>query len=656
MKTQEMTPSTLLFPNDGNCFQIPPFQRPYVWDLDRVHRLVQDINKAALTTNENGHWLGVILLAESDRPCKLTKQLGHNCWDILDGQQRSLSLRLWLIALQDEYQRQTDESMPAISRDRLTDVNVHSLNQKQWGIIRDYEKLILQKDPYQKSNNSNAVLRTYWYFRWLLLNGLSGFEGEEHLSAPAKPRSSKNSESEDLPVINFWISKNKDIKPLEPEYLSSLAETTALRLTIAAMKHEKKEDEPVEEIFETLNAERTELGQFDLARNFLFITLQTAGSQQQQVYDEYFFEAEQKLRNANLDTRGESLDSFLYDYLISTGKFDEGIGRSNTAASLKAKWHVINKQQNPMKFLTEQLTPAMYAWLAIRSGSEFIKDVDEFELGPEVARQLMRIESFSKGPFVPITLRILLSWMQSKNSSVDKIKSELHLVETYIVRSLLSGVPFSPMRRLMTRLCYIIENDMTTLEDWVRTNSPSDDRLIQVLTQSCAENGKERPPVSWVLQDDLGDRTDSRALSAIFDGLSEHLEGNQGKSVVKKPNTRNKAGAKNSFWVEHFYPQKPEKWAVDLELWNVPHEYMGNRLNSLGNLSILSDSANKTMSNKSLKDKQSDYRNIKLPSFKLNYDFMNCQQWTHVEIDQRTRDLTNSAIQFWKLPSSHLDL
>ena len=649
-----MTPSTLLFPNDGNCFQIPPFQRPYVWDLDRVHRLVQDINQAALTTNENGHWLGVILLAESDRPCKFANQLGHDCWDILDGQQRSLSLRLWLIALHDEYQRQTDENLPAISRERLTSVTVHSLNQKHWGIISDYDKLVSQRESYQKSNqksnNTNAVLRTYWYFRWLLLNGLSGFEGEEHLSAPTKPRRSKNSELEDLSAIDFWIAKSKNLAPLEPEYLESLAKTTALRLTLAAMKHEKLKDEAVEEIFETLNAERTELGQFDLARNFFFISLQTAGAQQQQVYDEYFFEAEEKLRNANLDTRGEILDSFLYDYLISTGKFDEGIGRSNTAASLKLKWHEINKQQNPMKFLTEQLTPAMYAWLAIRSGSEAIKDPEEYELGPEIARQLMRIESFSKGPFVPITLRILLSWMQSKNSSVEKVKNDLHLVETFIVRSLLAGVPFSPMRRLTTRLCYAIENDQISLKEWIRANSPSDERIIQVITQSCAIEEIEQFPGNWILTEDLGERTDSRALAALFDGLSEHLEGSLGKSVVKKPNTRNKVGTKNSFWVEHYYPQKPEKWAADLELWNVPHEYMGNRLNSLGNLSILSDSANKTMSNKSLKDKQADYKEIKVPSLKLNYDFMNCKKWTHIEIDQRTRSLATAAIAFWKLP------
>jgi hypothetical protein len=652
MKIQEMPPSLLLFPSENNCFQIPPFQRPYIWGLDRVHSLVRDISQAVETSNENGHWLGVILLAASDRPCSMAKQFDHLCWDILDGQQRSLSLRLWLIALHDEYLRQKGEDLPGISRDRLTRITVHSLNAKEWMVIGDQNKLISQRDSFQRSSSADAILRTYWYFRWLLLVGLSGFEGEEYLEAPIKPRKSKTTELDEMTVVDFWLAKNKNLSPLEPEYLLELVKATVVRLTLSVMKHEKQKDEPVEEIFETLNAERTELGQFDLARNFLFISLQTGGVQQQKIYDDYFFKAEQELRNTALDVRRDPLDTFLYDYLISTGKFAEKIGRSNTAASLKSKWKDINTKDSPMKFLTEMMTPAMYAWEVIRSGSSTIKGEKSIELGEDIQRQLMRIESFSKGPFVPITLRILLNWMESGRSSLDGLKGELHLVETFIARSLLAGVPFSPMRRMVMGLCHALTNDSTTLVDWVRDNAPSDERIIQVVTQSCEVDGNESIPENWIFQDDIGERTEPRQLAALFDGLSEHLEGPDGKRIVKKPNTRNNQGAKNSFWVEHYYPQKPEKWSDDLNVWGVLPDNMGNRLNSLGNLSVLSETANKKMSNKSLADKQKDYRDAKVPAFKINHDFMVATRWTHIEIDKRTRYLAKSAIEFWSLPKS----
>lgn len=651
MKIQEMTPSGLLFPNEGNCFQIPPFQRAYVWILQRVHSLVRDINQAAETKNENGHWLGVVLLASSDRPCSLASELGHDCWDILDGQQRSLSLRLWLIALFDEYRRQKNEDLPGISRERLTNMSVHSLNSKDWGIISDPSKLMKQKESHQRAGDSVAVLKSYWYFRWLLLVGLSGFESEEPLSSPIKPRNARSSEIDELSVIDYWLTRTKEISPLEPEYLLNLAMATARRLTISVMKHEKQKDEPVEEIFETLNAERTELGQFDLARNFLFISLKTGGVQQQKVYDDYFFKAEERLRTASLDIRRDPLDTFLYDFLISTGMVGEKLGRSNTAASLKLNWSVINTEESVMKFLTERLTPAMYAWQAIRSGSESVEGEESVELGPDVARQLMRIESFSKGPFVPVTLKILLDWMNKGLDSPESLRKDLHLIETFIARSLLAGVPFSPMRRLVSRLCLSLGDKTTTLSDWVRQNSPTDERLLQVVTQSCAVDGRESLPENWILTEDIGDRNDSRQLAALFDGLSEHLEGNLGKRIVKKPNTRNKKAAKNSFWVEHYYPQKPEKWVEDLKKWGVPASNMGNRLNSLGNLSVLSEGANKKMSNKSLADKQIDYKEAKVPSFKINHDFMSASRWTHSEIDERTRYLAKAAIEFWAIPN-----
>jgi hypothetical protein len=375
MKIKDMKPANLLFPDESNCFQIPPFQRAYVWPLDRVHRLVRDIARAALTQNESGHWLGVILLAHSDRKCDRSAHWGHECWDILDGQQRSISLRLWLAALNDEFERQYGTPMAGLSRERLTNIRVHSLNEMHWKIVMDQRKLISQRESHMGSDDANAILRTYWYFRWLLLNGLDGLdpEREEHLPCPKRPSKNKNSEINEMSVLDYWLFKKKDLRPLDADYLTNLARATADRLTLAAMQHEQQKDESVEEIFETLNAERTELGQFDLARNFFFISLQTGGAEQKRVYDDYFFKAEESLRNADLDLRRDPLDLFLYDYLGSTGKFDSGLGLSNTAASLKSKWRDINREPTVMRFLTERLTPAMYAWIAIRSGSEVAK-------------------------------------------------------------------------------------------------------------------------------------------------------------------------------------------------------------------------------------------------------------------------------------------
>jgi hypothetical protein len=307
-----------------------------------------------------------------------------------------------------------------------------------------------------------------------------------------------------------------------------------------------------------------------------------------------------------------------------------------------------------MKFLTEKLTPAMYAWLAIRSGSTRISANNdlEHELGESVARQLMRIESFSKGPFVPITLRILLEWMERGSASAIDLGANLHLIETYAARALLSAEPFSPMRRNIRNLCTALENGTTSLENWVREHSASDERIRLVMEQSCSIEGTENPPDKWISERDLGERSEPRQLTALFDGLSVTLEGPLSKMIVRKPNKRMKRNTKNPFWIEHYYPQKARRWEVDLEHWGVNPEHMENRLNAIGNLSVLTNFGNAKMSNKPLAEKQTDYREAKVPAFKLNLDFMTADRWTTKEIDERTRMLVRAALEFWRLPAA----
>jgi hypothetical protein len=208
------------------------------------------------------------------------------------------------------------------------------------------------------------------------------------------------------------------------------------------------------------------------------------------------------------------------------------------------------------------------------------------------------------------------------------------------------------MRRNIRSLCTALEKDEPlTLEKWILKNSPSDERVRLVMEQSCAIDGNEQSPEKWVSQDDIGERAEPRQLMALFDGLSEKLEGPRGKVIVRQPNKRMKKNSKNPFWIEHYYPQKPVRWDDDLGAWNVNPESMENRLNALGNLSVLNNFGNVKMSNKALADKQQDYKEAQVPSFKLNHDFMSAERWTPVQIDARTKELVAAALEFWSLPS-----
>ena len=182
-------------------------------------------------------------------------------------------------------------------------------------------------------------------------------------------------------------------------------------------------------------------------------------------------------------------------------------------------------------------------------------------------------------------------------------------------------------------------------------NAPPDDRIRLVVTQSCERDGKETDPDTWILQQDLGARCEPRQLRALFDGISEQLEGEHGKILVAPPNKRNKKNSKSSFWLEHYYPQKSARWEDDLSRWEVRQELMENRLNALGNLSILTDFGNQKMSNKPLLEKQAEYRTAQVASFKINFEFTTSDRWTHKEIDDRTVALLEEALKFWAIGS-----
>jgi hypothetical protein len=76
---------------------------------------------------------------------------------------------------------------------------------------------------------------------------------------------------------------------------------------------------------------------------------------------------------------------------------------------------------------------------------------------------------------------------------------------------------------------------------------------------------------------------------------------------------------------------------------------MDNRLHALGNLTVLNQSGNATMSNKPLAEKQREYQLAKVHALKLNYDFMNAEKWGVDQIDLRTKALCEAALKFWKI-------
>ena len=75
-----------------NIFEIPEYQRPYVWKKDNWEALFSD-----LTDNDAGYFIGAIICA--DKP---SRTMSYNRYDVVDGQQRLTTLSIFLAAIYNE--------------------------------------------------------------------------------------------------------------------------------------------------------------------------------------------------------------------------------------------------------------------------------------------------------------------------------------------------------------------------------------------------------------------------------------------------------------------------------------------------------------------------------------------------------------------------
>ena len=646
MKEKQASIVDLLFP-ENVCYQIPPFQRNYQWDIPQIHRLIHDISFA--TFQQPKHWLGVALVGNSSLTCELGKKVNHHCRDILDGQQRFITLRLWCTALVDEFMRQTGhlptitftgKPLTTLERENFTEIRVHALDSDAWETVKNSKVLNVTN---LDNSDSSSIQRAYLYFRYALLVGLDALTSDEELRAP----DNRNAEST---LFKFWLHEI-EIAPFSPDDILELIQKTLERLSVSVLEHEV-EDEDIEVIFETLNAARVELGQFDLFRNYLLIKAGQDSAQNHSLYTKHLQNSEKSIHNAKLNIRKRPLDRFLYDFLISQSIFDGTLKTDATAREFKKYWDASPDAQQVKRYVEKTLEPSMDAWLIAVSAGEAKKL--QPPLPKDIVRVLTRIENLSRGPFTPLTTRLIFEWMQlPEPRAMGVLLSNLRLVETFAARSLLAGVPFSPLRREIMSACkQIFKDHSITLHDWVVDKSPDDQRIRQVLTQSVARdvNGMtiEPDPKEWVSSSDFYQRAEPRQIRAILDGLVEHMNGAQTAPVVAPP--AKKLTKNEQVWVEHLYPQDMSEWIEDIADWGSTVQRMANRLHALGNLTVLPMKENIQLGKKRFSAKKAGFQALPIQQFKMMNSFLVAERWTEKEIDARTIALTNVCLEVWALP------
>jgi uncharacterized protein with ParB-like and HNH nuclease domain len=296
-------------------FTVPLYQREYSWNLEQVSDLYYDI----LEADDNGHFLGSLLLYQSD---------GNTKMEIVDGQQRVTTLFLLLFSL-----------LKSLSGSEKTKA------------IERINSLLFIIDPNDLSDDitsSEPRLETGKRDRYLFKSIIRNEDYSAHKDG--RRRSHKNLTN----TLEFFNQRATEI--LKEQGLNGLTKFTerVIKSEFIVMTAEKQSDKLL--LFKTINARGLELTQGDLIKNELCHNLGT-------------YDIDEAIDNwdevrSRIEKSNGNLDVFLFHYINSVDGCQELRQQLDKKRGVE-KWEKKNYPPAPEKYVFD-----LYGELIIKSGPQ----------------------------------------------------------------------------------------------------------------------------------------------------------------------------------------------------------------------------------------------------------------------------------------------
>jgi hypothetical protein len=608
-----------------NCrYIIPQYQRDYQWEAPNWQALIRDIIDISTKPEMNpispgtpiSHWMGILLMTRGQNvPGELVQD-----YIIIDGQQRLVTFRLWLAALEHAAKDRREEPLQI----EYPQVCVQDSDYSAFQAATNYNEWRNLNSRSILSGKLRGPLGAYAYFRYILWLGGDALSSEAAIKLPKLRKEPLENES----IEDEWsrYCEKKGLKRSEKVDLKELAYTTTKRLSFYTLEHDRTKDESQEIIFDTLNGRQLSLEPFEHARNSLFIRISDPTS----VHKTYWKPYEHIFTRPGTKGRGTQ---FLYDYLISQGEYK----RQGTISTRKGAAHFSymtssykdEEEKKLTEFVKTNLVYALGSWpIVLGYASDFKLEGFPKNIDTPTSQLLQSIREMSEGPATPAVLLYLTAFMRGRLTEKE-LRSRLELIEGYIARLILAGAPLSPLRSYFMKLLGDIDKDtdINLLKDKLVKTWKTDKDIRENAIDKKYQYYKiaKSKPVGAIL----------RCIERQMAGTGSHWF-DQGKTEGK-------------YTVEHIYPQQPsDAWKKDINLWKQRREKMDELLHTLGNLTVVTFKHNNNVKNKSFKEKQ-DYvtRTGKAAPMAINNSWINEKEWTANKIKERTERLITQALKWF---------
>ena len=550
----------LKFLKQPNQFVIPIYQRTYSWTLKQCQQLWHDILRAT-DEDVSGHFIGSIVYIEGSlyQVASVPQLL------VIDGQQRLTTLSLFLSALG----KVAEELDVQLETTRKKIESYFLFNNEEEGEDR-YKLLLTQGDRETfirliegrelPNDASNRIVENYQYFE-----------------------SQLRKQDTDLSNIYRGISK----------------------LIIVNISLERDRDNP-QLIFESLNSTGLDLSQADLIRNYVLMGL--APKEQDKVYKHYWYPMEQLF---DQDAQTDLFDRFMRDYLTLKSRSGAIPNIRDVYTSFKS---YVQRQKG---ILVSEIMADVY-----RYAKHYAKLVLDQEADTEIKQALKDINTLRVDVAYPFFLEVYEDYSQNLVTRKDFI-SILRLVESYVFRRAICGVPtnsmnktFATLSREIDRNHYLESMELALMRKDTYRRFPNDEEFRRELVVKDIYNFRNR---AYLL----------RKLENF----------KRTKELVDPEN----------YTIEHILPQNPKlstEWQVGLgENWK---EIQAKYLHTIGNLTLTG--YNSEYSDRPFRQKRDMEGGFEVSPLHLNQSLAQLDQWTETEIQDRAAELAFWALQIWMYP------
>ncbi len=153
-------------------YQVPDYQRPYVWDKDHLGALIDDLVGSYTNNKEDEYFCGSIVIAENQKDKR---------WDVVDGQQRLTSFIILACTILKLYKNSLGQKSEAFIKESIYDRHDEEKKRLKFLSAQNYNNIFentvlnhlefeynIKKSELNKKFEENTYLRNAYYFKELL--------------------------------------------------------------------------------------------------------------------------------------------------------------------------------------------------------------------------------------------------------------------------------------------------------------------------------------------------------------------------------------------------------------------------------------------------------------------------------------------------------